>query len=72
VISTVTTAAISGTGTDPAHRRTDKKGKKVDLTMRVTDGYKKVNGRWLIAHRARLGPVDFDSGKPTSARSPRL
>ena len=29
---------------------TDKQGKKLDLTVRVTDVYKKVRGRWLIVH----------------------
>ncbi len=37
---------------------TDKKGKKTNLTVRVTDGYKKVNGHWLIAHEHVSVPVD--------------
>ena len=49
---------------------TDKKGKKVDLTMRVTDGYKKVNGHWLIAHEHVSVPVDFDTAKPDFSSKP--
>jgi ketosteroid isomerase-like protein len=37
---------------------TDKKGKKVEMTVRVTDGYKKINGHWLIAHEHVSIPVD--------------
>jgi uncharacterized protein (TIGR02246 family) len=42
---------------------TDKKGKKVALTVRVTDGYKKVNGQWLIAHEHVSIPVDMATMK---------
>ncbi len=38
---------------------TDKKGKKMDMTVRVTDGYKKVNGQWLISHEHVSVPVNF-------------
>ena len=37
---------------------TDKKGKKMNITVRVTDGYKKINGHWLIAHEHVSVPVD--------------
>lgn len=43
---------------------TDKTGKKVEMTVRVTDGYKKVNGQWLISHEHVSVPVDLDSMKP--------
>lgn len=43
---------------------TDKAGNKVPLTVRVTDGYKKVNGRWLISHEHVSVPVDLDAMKP--------
>jgi len=43
---------------------TDKDGKKTDLTVRVTDGYKKINGHWLIAHEHVSVPVDFATLKP--------
>ena len=29
---------------------TNKQGKKLDLTVRVTDVYKKINGNWLVIH----------------------
>ncbi len=43
---------------------TDKAGKKVEMTVRVTDGYKKVNGQWLISHEHVSVPVDLDTMKP--------
>jgi uncharacterized protein (TIGR02246 family) len=43
---------------------TDKAGKKVEMTVRVTDGYKKVSGAWLISHEHVSVPVDFNTMKP--------
>jgi len=43
---------------------TDKDGKKLVGTLRVTDGYKKVNGQWLISHEHVSFPVDMVSMKP--------
>lgn len=43
---------------------TDKSGKKTPITVRVTDGYKKVNGQWLIAHEHVSVPIDFATMKP--------
>ena len=43
---------------------TDKKGKKMEMTVRVTDGYKKVNGQWLISHEHVSVPVNFTTMKP--------
>jgi uncharacterized protein (TIGR02246 family) len=43
---------------------TDKKGKKLDFTVRVTDVYRKAHGKWLITHEHASVPVDFDTGKP--------
>lgn len=43
---------------------TDKKGKKMDMTVRVTDGYKKINGQWLISHEHVSVPVNFATMKP--------
>lgn len=42
---------------------TDKKGKKQEFTVRVTDGYKKVDGKWLISHEHVSMPVDLDKMK---------
>lgn len=43
---------------------TDKNGKKTAMTVRVTDGYQKVNGGWLISHEHVSVPVDFATMKP--------
>lgn len=42
---------------------TDKQGKPVDRWVRVTDGFRKIDGQWLIAHEHISVPVDFASGK---------
>ena len=49
---------------------TDKQGKKLDLTVRVTDVYKKARGRWLIIHEHVSVPVDLDAGKPDLSSKP--
>ena len=46
---------------------TDKQGKKLDLTVRVIDVYKKTRGGWRIIHEHVSVPVDLDSGKPDLA-----
>jgi uncharacterized protein (TIGR02246 family) len=43
---------------------TDKDGKKTGITFRITDGYKKINGQWLIAHEHVSVPVDLATLKP--------
>jgi ketosteroid isomerase-like protein len=52
---------VSGTGTD---------GKPVDLTVRVTDVYRKIGGRWLIVHEHVSVPVDLATDKPDLASTP--
>jgi ketosteroid isomerase-like protein len=42
---------------------TDKDGKQTAMTVRVSDGYKKVNGQWLIAHEHVSIPVDLETMK---------
>ena len=42
---------------------TTKSGKKADTTVRVTDCFKKINGKWLIAHSHISVPVDMRTGK---------
>ena len=42
---------------------TDKDGKKQEYVVRVTDGYRKVKGKWLIAHEHVSWPVDPETGK---------
>ena len=43
---------------------TDKDGKKLEGVMRVTDGYKKINGQWLISHEHASVPVDLVAMRP--------
>ena len=43
---------------------TDKEGKKLDFILRVTDGYKRINGQWLISHEHVSVPVDLATMKP--------
>jgi ketosteroid isomerase-like protein len=49
---------------------TDTKGQPVDLTVRVTDVYRKVKGNWLIVHEHVSVPVDLDTGKPDLSSKP--
>jgi ketosteroid isomerase-like protein len=49
---------------------TDTKGQPFDLTVRVTDGYRKVKGHWLIAHEHVSVPVNLETGKPDLASKP--
>jgi ketosteroid isomerase-like protein len=45
-------------------------GQPIDLTARVTDIYRKINGNWLIVHEHVSVPVDLDSGKPDLSSKP--
>jgi len=49
---------------------TDTKGQPIDLTVRVTDVYRKIKGHWLIVHEHVSVPVDLDTGKPDLASKP--
>jgi uncharacterized protein (TIGR02246 family) len=49
---------------------TDKNGKPLDLTVRVTDIYRKVRGHWLIEHEHVSVPVDLATDKPDLAAKP--
>jgi uncharacterized protein (TIGR02246 family) len=49
---------------------TDKHGKKLDLTVRVTDVYKKARGQWLIVHEHVSVPVDLETDKPDLSSKP--
>lgn len=49
---------------------TNKQGKKLDLTVRVTDVYKKINGNWLVIHEHVSVPVDLETGKPDLTSKP--
>lgn len=43
---------------------TDKQGRPVDRTVRVTDGYRRFGGDWLIALEHVSVPVDLATGNP--------
>jgi len=49
---------------------TNKQGHPVDRTVRVTDGYRKVGGDWLIVLEHVSVPVDLATGKPDLASKP--
>jgi uncharacterized protein (TIGR02246 family) len=42
---------------------TDKSGEKLDLTTRVTDGYRKIGGKWLVTQEHISVPVDLETAK---------
>jgi ketosteroid isomerase-like protein len=42
---------------------TDIQGNPVDRTVRVSAGYRKINGNWLIVHEHISVPVNFMTGK---------
>ena len=42
---------------------TNQQGKKLNLILRVTDGYANFDGEWLIAHEHVSVPVDLTTGK---------
>lgn len=42
---------------------TMKNGRTTDVWVRWTACYRKINGRWLIAHLQASVPIDFESGK---------
>ena len=48
----------------------DKQGKKLDLTVRVTDVYQKIGGRWYIIHEHVSVPVDLDTDKGDLSSKP--
>ncbi len=51
-------------------RGTDTKGQPIDLTVRVTDGYRKIGGKWLIVLEHVSVPVDLATGKPDLSSKP--
>ncbi len=67
----VTTDGNLGYGHNIQHGvLTDKEGKKADFTFRVTNGYRKLNGKWLISHEHVSVPVDLSTGKADLASKP--
>jgi ketosteroid isomerase-like protein len=51
-------------------RGMDPKGQPIDLTVRVTDAYRKIGGNWLIVHEHVSVPVDLETGKPDLSSKP--
>ena len=51
-------------------RGTDTKGQPIDITVRVTDGYRKIGGDWVIVHEHVSVPVDLATGKPDLSSKP--
>lgn len=49
---------------------TDKNGKPIDMTFRVSDGYKKIDGKWMIAEEHISFPVDIATGKADLSSKP--
>ena len=49
---------------------TAKDGSKFNLTARVSDCYRKINGKWLITQEHVSVPVDIDTGKLDFASKP--
>lgn len=49
---------------------TDKAGKPIDVTVRVTDVYHKTKGHWQIVHEHVSVPVDLATGKPDLSSKP--
>jgi len=48
----------------------DAKGKPSDITVRVTDAYRKIGGKWLIVHEHVSVPVDLNADKPDTHSTP--
>jgi len=48
----------------------DKSGKPIDMTFRVSDGYKKINGKWMIVEEHISFPVDITTGKADLSSKP--
>ena len=48
----------------------DKDGAPLDLTLRVTDVYRKANGKWLVVHEHVSWPVDLTTGKADLTSKP--
>lgn len=49
---------------------TDPKGNKMEMTMRATDAYRKVKGKWLIVHEHLSAPIDLATGKADLTSKP--
>ncbi len=48
----------------------DKDGNRVDFTTRVTDGYRKIGGKWLILRERISAPIDLATSKADLSSKP--
>jgi ketosteroid isomerase-like protein len=48
----------------------NKRGDLVDLTVRVTDAYRKIDGHWLVTMEHVSVPVDLATGEPDLRSKP--
>ena len=48
----------------------NKKGEVLDLTVRVTDAYRKIDGHWLVTMEHVSVPVNLDTGEPDLQSKP--
>jgi ketosteroid isomerase-like protein len=48
----------------------DKDGKPIDMTVRITDVFKRMNGKWLAVHEHVSWPVDIATGKADMMSKP--
>jgi ketosteroid isomerase-like protein len=48
----------------------DRGGKNIEWTLRVTDCYRKINGKWLIVHEHYSVPVDLKTAKADLTSKP--
>jgi ketosteroid isomerase-like protein len=48
----------------------DKEGKPLDVTVRFTDIFRKINGKWLVIHEHVSWPVDWTTGKADLSSKP--
>jgi uncharacterized protein (TIGR02246 family) len=49
---------------------TGKNGKATSIVVRVTDVYRKADGKWLIVQEHVSAPIDLDTGKPDMMSKP--
>ena len=49
---------------------TQANGSKLEMTMRATDAYRKVSGKWLIVHEHFSAPIDLATGKADLTSKP--
>jgi uncharacterized protein (TIGR02246 family) len=50
---------------------TDKEGKKITLTFRATNVYRKIDGKWRIIHEHNSFPVDLTTGRADLGETPQ-